>query len=298
MPWWRPIAVAWAVCAAALLAPAGAAAAVTIGSDLDGNPGGAGAIAPGAMAANGALPPGSLAAGGLTAPSAGVVVSWTLRSGPSAMPSGARLRILSGNTAAATGAIETVPASGGANTFPARIAIEPGERLGFETTSGSNVSAVVVLAGATFHYWPVAPGESETLAPLNSPGFAILLNARVEPDADRDVFGDESQDACPGVPGPRGGCPEAAVRPDTSITGAPAKKVKGRRATIAFASTDPTASFECALDGGGFKPCGSPLKLKRLRRGGHRVQVRAISGAGLVDESPAVARFKVGKRRR
>lgn len=298
MRWWRPQLVAQVACAAALLAPAGASAAVTIGSDLDGSPGGAGSILPGAMAANGALPPGSLAAGGLTAPNAGVVVSWTVRSGPSATPSAVRLRILSGDTAAATGPIETIPVAGGSNTFPARIAIEAGQRLGLETTSGAGVSAVVVLAGATFNHWSPALGESETRAPSSSPGFALLLNARVEADADGDIYGDESQDACPGTAGPVGGCPEAAGRPDTTITDAPAKKIKGRRTTVSFTSSDPTASFECALDGGGFRPCGSPLKLKHLKRGKHRFSVRAISGEGRIDESPATARFRVKKRMR
>src|SRR5262245_28131133 len=37
----------------------------------------------------------------------------------------------------------------------------------------------------------------------------VLLQARLEPDADKDGFGDESQDKCLGKPGTVNGCPSA-----------------------------------------------------------------------------------------
>ncbi|MEO7198257.1 MAG: hypothetical protein ABIZ50_07260, partial [Solirubrobacterales bacterium] len=93
-----------------------------------------------------------------------------------------------------------------------------------------------------------------------------------------------------------GGNPPDITAPDTHIDQAP-KRVRSRRATIKFSSSESGSSFECRLDGKGFSSCGSPTTLKRLKRGKHSFDVRATDAAGNVDATPARATFRVRKRR-
>jgi uncharacterized delta-60 repeat protein len=81
--------------------------------------------------------------------------------------------------------------------------------------------------------------------------------------------------------------------PDTEISKGPKRKTTQRKAKIAFTSSEPGSSFECALDKGKFKPCTSPRKLKRLDPARHRFRVRAIDVAGNTDPTPAKTRWKV-----
>jgi hypothetical protein len=79
--------------------------------------------------------------------------------------------------------------------------------------------------------------------------------------------------------------------PATKILSAPKGPTSGGSATIAFASNDPDATFECQLDGGAFAACSSPRSYDGLARGGHVFRVRAVDPAGNVEPSPAVASF-------
>jgi subtilisin-like proprotein convertase family protein len=84
--------------------------------------------------------------------------------------------------------------------------------------------------------------------------------------------------------------------PETTIT----KKPKtGFRHTskIRFTSNEAGATFQCKVDSKKFKPCSSPLKLKNLKFGKHKFQVRAIDAAGNVDPSPARAKWTVIRKR-
>jgi len=124
----------------------------------------------------------------------------------------------------------------------------------------------------------------------------------LEPDADNDGFGDETQDFCPGVPGPENGCPPQpepgpdTTPPDTTITKGPKAKTKKKRATFEFSGSIAGATFECSLDDGAFAPCTSPHTLK-VKKGKHSFQVRAKDVAGNVDGSPATFGWKVKRRR-
>jgi hypothetical protein len=60
-----------------------------------------------------------------------------------------------------------------------------------------------------------------------------------------------------------------------------------------FSSSEPGSSFECKLDKKKYKPCKSPKKYKRLKRGKHKFKVRATDAAGNTDPSPAKDKFKV-----
>jgi subtilisin-like proprotein convertase family protein len=84
--------------------------------------------------------------------------------------------------------------------------------------------------------------------------------------------------------------------PETTITKKPKTGFK-RTSKIKFTSNEAGATFQCKVDSKKFKPCSSPLKLKNLKFGKHKFQVRAIDAAGNVDSSPARAKWIVLKRR-
>lgn len=121
---------------------------------------------------------------------------------------------------------------------------------------------------------------------------------RVVADAGDRVVGCEVVDL-PAVTQP---APPAAT-PDTSAIAGPKKlsaSAKGKQAkkqVFTFSSPTAGATFECAVDNGAFTACSSPYKfkataLKKLKRGKHTLQVRAVAG-GLADATPSVVAFKV-----
>ncbi len=99
--------------------------------------------------------------------------------------------------------------------------------------------------------------------------------------------------------------PPIATAPETSLGKVPKKKVKAKRSTgkakvkFKFSATGTAPSFQCTLKKRGKKAkvsaCTSPTKYK-LKPGKYKFTVVA-SADGLVDESPAKAKFKVVKRK-
>jgi hypothetical protein len=85
--------------------------------------------------------------------------------------------------------------------------------------------------------------------------------------------------------------------PQTTITGRPPNRGRSRRVTFRFRSNEAGSRFQCKRDGKPFAACASP-KRYRLRRGRHRLRVRAIDAAGNVDPTPAGDRFRILKPRR
>ena len=180
-----------------LAAAAPAGAAVTIGSPLT-------------RAADGAAtcptPPCAFVliaatdAGAVTAPFDGVVVRWRVRlaSGPATV----RLRTVQpyGGGVGATGTGTEQTAVTGDNVFSARVPIARGGRIALD---GAGAPSAFHLAGSTgtfqrVQYTPPAFGDGD-IEPVDATvGDELLLNADVEPDADGDGYGDETQDACPG----------------------------------------------------------------------------------------------------
>ena len=87
--------------------------------------------------------------------------------------------------------------------------------------------------------------------------------------------------------------PKDETPPQSEFGKKPKNKLKAKRATYTFSSDEDGSTFECRLDRKPFKACSSPVKLKRLKKGKHSFEVRAIDAAGNVDPSPAKDRFKV-----
>lgn len=88
------------------------------------------------------------------------------------------------------------------------------------------------------------------------------------------------------------------LAPHTRITFAPAAKTRSRSPVFRFADStgQEGTTFRCKLDGKAWKGCGSPLRLKRLKRGKHMLEVMAVNGGGTVEATPAKRAFKVVPR--
>jgi hypothetical protein len=94
--------------------------------------------------------------------------------------------------------------------------------------------------------------------------------------------------------GPGGGSSRSA--PDTSIKSKPKPKTPSHQAKFTFASSTPEASFQCSLDGAGYKACVSP-RIVQVGVGSHVFKVRATAAA-LVDATPASYSWKVVTKHR
>ncbi|MDC0709814.1 Ig-like domain-containing protein [Stigmatella sp. ncwal1] len=78
-----------------------------------------------------------------------------------------------------------------------------------------------------------------------------------------------------------------ATELDTFIVSAPPLQSNSSLASFTFSSSPQGASYECTLDGAAFAPCATPLTLMGLAEGDHLLLVRARSGDGTVDGTPA-----------
>lgn len=92
---------------------------------------------------------------------------------------------------------------------------------------------------------------------------------------------------------------EDSLTPRTRITMAPAAKTAKRKAVIRF--TDTTggaagAAFRCKIGKKKWRPCSSPLRLKRLKPRRYTVRVKASDPAGNVERKGAKRSFRVIRR--
>lgn len=207
-------------------------------------------------------------------------------------------RIVRGNVGRGTGTTEEIPGAAGTYVFPTRIPIKTGDLFGIDT-SGNLYFSATPGTGDSFSVWnpPLSDGGSGTAPSTNGSSVARLqLNADVEPDADGDGYGDETQDLCPTDAMTQGACPDK-LSPETTITAQPAVKTFARQAELDFTSSEMGSSYECSLDGAAFAGCVSP-SIRPVGLGPHAFQVRAIDAAGNVDPSPAVARWEVVKKKK
>ncbi len=153
----------------------------------------------------------------LAAPVGGILTKWKIEVAapgpPKAAPVTLKTLRLTGPkdllvTGEGTGSIVA-----GSNVFDVRIPIQPGDRLGLFGTdpaigtpyctaadeNGLGIFIPTTPAGSTSEY---AAGESE---------FRIPVTGTIEPDADNDGFGDETQDGCPQSGAVQTACPAVTL---------------------------------------------------------------------------------------
>jgi hypothetical protein len=297
------IAATGVACGVALCFASPVGAAVTIGSDLPSSPPFAQSCTPSCTFGNSTHP-----VNPASSPLDGVVVRWRTRFGEAF--DGVRLRVVEYNpsgtpmlTGIRTGPATDVPAGLQEFTLSPGLPISAGNEVGIDVTDDTSPQAFASRTMASGFIDSPAIGDG-TMSPSGALGVQeILLNAEVEPDADADGFGDETQDQCPTDASTHGPCPDLAA-PETTITAAPADKVKTRkkRTKVSFEfASEPGASFECSLDSAPFGPCSSPLthKVKAKRKPtAHQFRVRATDAADNVDPTPATDEFKAKRKRK
>ncbi len=187
-----------ALLAVAAVAAPGASAATEVGSTCAGTTGGGGITAvPISFAPGSPLP--------LTAPTDGVVTKWKVNNGlalPPGFTFGQRMRVV--RPTAVANEFQTVAESelglvaAGSNSFLTRIPVQAGDRFGAFAGPGSivlfcptpNVTDVIGIKEGD-----ITVGSSATYAPAENLQLAMAVT--IEPDADKDGFGDETQDSCP-----------------------------------------------------------------------------------------------------
>jgi hypothetical protein len=195
----------------------------------------------------------------VSSPISGVVVRWRVRSAGGSV----RLRIVrpvEGGLFSGLARSEIVNVtSGEVQEFPTRLPIEAGNLIGIDGFDTTAFRGFRDAPGAFVQSWyPLQIPEDGT--PSNDGGladFELLLNADIEPDADADGFGDESQ--------------------NITFSKTPKKKTKSRNATFQF--TGPP-NAECRIDKKAFKPCTSPRKYRKLKPRKHTFRVHGLLEGG------------------
>jgi len=237
--------------------------------------------------------------GQYAAPFAGVVTSWSFQSSSSGGDAPVKFKVarhVSGDNFTIVGESEyqSIPDLDVLNTYPVRISVQAGDVIGLYAAPASVFLCARSAPGYVVHQSAfgeeVAVGTMATFAPVADQQLGV--SALLEPDADNDGFGDETQDQCPTDAAVQGTCPV----PDTTITNGPKDKTKKKSATFEFTSSIPGASFECKLDDGPFQACSSPDTVK-VKKGKHHFEVRATV-KGQTDASPATDDWKVKKKRK
>jgi hypothetical protein len=235
-------------------------------------------------------------------PTDGVVTSWSFQ-GSGVQDSQVTLRVY---RSLAPGTDRFVPVGdGGPVTLhsgdqefvtPARITVKAGDVIGlrserFGTTPGGTCAATGGSADTyRFLAGAVATDIGATASYSESRGLRIDVSATVEPDADGDGYGDESQDACPRLASTQAPCPI----PNTRIIRKPASRTHHRIARFTFTSNVAGATFQCRLDHHAAHRCTSPVTIK-VKPGRHTFTVRARANSA-VDPSPAQSRWRVRAR--
>jgi hypothetical protein len=202
-----------AMVAGLAVAPNGAGAATTIGSNLAASDNGTGHGCVFVLCTDSysTLPIASQAPGGLLAPEDGVVVRWRIKAGSTS--GSAALRITRpGNsdtrTGAGTGPTENPPANT-TSTFDVRLPIKAGDAIGIDCciypTSWGGAFYASTPSATTLDWNPRLEEGAPARLGGSAGNFELLINADIEPDADCDGLGDETQDSmitttCPVIP--------------------------------------------------------------------------------------------------
>jgi hypothetical protein len=183
--------------------------------------------------------------------------------------------------------------AGTTHTFPVRIPVKPGDKLGLGSSTGVQEAYTGTPQDTLAAFDPTDPAAGSTVTGVPFSGYRLDVAAVVESDADGDGYGDDTQDGCTTDARTFGKCADATVTKapkKTVLTGGNKAKVK-----IKFTTADPGGTVVCSIDGKAFKSCKSPFK-KRYKLGKHKVVIKAINAQGIEDATPSVVKFKVKQR--
>lgn len=156
------------------------------------------------------------------APMDGVITSFHIRALGDGGPATVTFRLAGINqldpdnalaTSVATGPTVTVPQDNGdpapVTSAPARVPVKQGQQLAIDASM--NVKATYDASGSKFSYVfapPLVDGQAARAS--NAVVGELLISADIEPDADHDGFGDETQDQCPTQATTQGPCDRTA----------------------------------------------------------------------------------------
>jgi hypothetical protein len=271
------------VLAVALIVPSAAPAATVIGqTDADVATPPASqcfSINPGAFidgAQDATLPPNIYAV-----PGPGVITSWSTLAdtAPAASDQGDSLAMRVYSRGA--GNVLTPIAESGPITLqvpflhntPARIPVHGGEIIGLRIAGyGPDGVSACRRAGAPLNNpgdrvlaaFPAVPVGQPALYTLNAVQTRLDVSAVLEPDADGDGFGDETQ--------------------DVSIVSVPKKKTKKKKAVFGLAGA---GTIQCRLDKQAFTPCATGITFKKLKPRKHTFRVITTGPTG--ETTPEIA---------
>jgi hypothetical protein len=244
----RTIAISAALSAFSLIGATGASAATEVGNPcigdrIDEEKGATSTLVQLSSTSN----PGSV-----TVPVTGVITKWKVAVIPYPGGISEKLKVLrpaGGNSFTTVGESTMQPIVGGQNTFDTRIPVQAGDRIGayspLATIFCEGISSPTDVMGVA----PGDPGPGASAAYSELPKGQVALAATVEPDADNDGFGDETQDGCPQSALAQVPCPVVALS-----TSASAKR--------GFATLVVTSSIQASVKVTGTVNLGKGKKVK------------------------------------
>jgi hypothetical protein len=203
-------------------------------------------------------------------PAAGVITSWGVNIGTAALAPGVStlvtLKVVRPNQVTQTLQVvgeSSGAATAGANTFNVRIPVQAGDALGAADAGGSLLACEESPPAASVGLVEGNPATGATvpfsLSPDNKSQVPIF--ATVEPDADGDGHGDETQDQCPTDASTHEACPVpkvAPASPSVPITLSVAGAAKKGFVTVALTSS---AQADVTVAGSVKLGKGKPAKL-------------------------------------
>jgi len=151
----------------------------------------------------------------------GVITSWSHR-GRSGSGGSGRLHIwreapgVFSFTLVGASVVEDFNAAGLVDSFLTRLPVSTGDKLGLRAAEMGAVGCIYGGMSGDDVYANLGGEPSfggETSFGIIAGDNLVNVSAVLEPDADGDGFGDESQDGCPGQSGPDDGCPSPSSPP-------------------------------------------------------------------------------------
>jgi hypothetical protein len=205
---------------AALTLPGGAEAAIDFGSNLHATPTGGVSCEPGCTLWNTSIAPADLL-NSVSAPSSGVITKFTLKhssNGGGYHEPPIHLRVTHLLSPGLWSGLDAgnpdvrLPDTAGTDSFTTRVPINAGDFVGVEAVP-ETLGGVFAYSGepgsASSRSVPALPADRSGASATYVPGVEILLQLHLEPDADHDGFGDETQDSCSTSPLSHTVCPPA-----------------------------------------------------------------------------------------